>query len=40
MQGFSVLNIFLLVLGGGVAGFVHTQAVGGSFLAISLLMVK
>ena len=38
MQGFSVLNIFLLVLGGGVAGFVNTLAGGGSFLTIPLLI--
>lgn len=34
MQGFSVLNIFLLVLGRGLAGFVNTVAWRGSFLAI------
>ena len=38
MQEFSVLNIFLLVLGGGVAGFVNTLAGGGSFLTIPLLI--
>jgi uncharacterized membrane protein YfcA len=40
MQGFSVLNIFLLVLGGGVVGFINTLAGGGSFLTIPLLMVQ
>ena len=38
MQGFSVLNIFLLVLGGGLAGFINTLAGGGSFLTIPLLI--
>jgi len=38
MQGFSMLNIFLLVLGGGVAGFINTLAGGGSFLTIPLLI--
>ena len=38
MQGFSALNIFLLVLGGGVAGFINTLAGGGSFLTIPLLI--
>jgi len=40
MQGFSVLNIFLLVLGGGGAEFINTLADNGSFLAIPLLMVQ
>lgn len=40
MQDFSVLNIFLLILGWGLAGFVNTLAGGGSFLTIPLLMVK
>lgn len=40
MQGFSVLNIFLLVLGRGEAGFVNTLAGGGSFLTIPLSTVK
>lgn len=40
MQGFSVLNIFLLVLGGGGAGFVNTLAGSGSFLTIPLFTVK
>ena len=38
MQGFSALNIFLLVLGGGLAGFINTLAGGGSFLTIPLLI--
>ena len=38
MQGFSVLNIFLLVLGGGLAGLINTLAGAGSFLAIPLLV--
>jgi len=38
MQGFSGLNIFLLVLGGGLAGFINTLAGGGSFLTIPLLI--
>jgi len=38
MQGFSVLNIFLLVLGGGLAGFINTLAAGGSFLTLPLLI--
>jgi len=38
MQGFSVLNIFLLVFGGGLAGFINTLAGGGSFLTIPLLI--
>lgn len=38
MQEFSVLNIFLLVLGGGLAGFINTLAGGGSFLTIPLLI--
>lgn len=38
MQDFSLLNIFLLILGGGVAGFVNTLAGGGSFLTIPLLI--
>jgi hypothetical protein len=38
MQDFSVLNIFLLVLGGGLAGFINTLAGGGSFLTIPLLI--
>ncbi|HIJ91417.1 MAG TPA: sulfite exporter TauE/SafE family protein [Deltaproteobacteria bacterium] len=33
-----MLNIFLLVLGGGVAGFINTLAGGGSFLTIPLLI--
>jgi uncharacterized membrane protein YfcA len=40
MQGFSVLNIFLLVLGGGLAGFINTLANGGSFLNIPLLTAQ
>ena len=40
MQGFSVLDIFLLVPGGGIAGFINTLADNGSFLAIPLLMVQ
>ena len=35
MQGFSVLNIFLLVLGGGLSWVINTQASGGSFFTIS-----
>lgn len=38
MQGFSVLNIFLLVLGGNLAGLINTLAGGGSFLTIPLLV--
>lgn len=38
MQDFSALNIFLLVLGGSVAGFINTLAGGGSFLTIPLLI--
>ena len=38
MQGFSALNIFLLVLGGSLAGFINTLAGGGSFLTIPLLI--
>jgi hypothetical protein len=37
MQGFSVLNIFLLVLGCGLAGFITTLTGSASF---SLLLVK
>jgi hypothetical protein len=37
MQGFSVLNIFLLVLGSGLAGFINILAGSGSFI---LLLVK
>ena len=35
MQGFSVLNIFLLLIGGGSVGFINTVAGSGPFLAIS-----
>ena len=38
MQGFSVLNIFLLVLGCGLLGFINTLAGSCSFLAIPLLI--
>ena len=38
MQDFSVLNIFLLVLGGGLAGFINTVAGRGSFLAIPAVL--
>jgi len=38
MQGFSVLNIFLLVLDWSLAGFINTLAGGGSFLTIPLLV--
>jgi len=34
MQDFSVLNIFLLILGGGVAGFINTMAGGDTFLLL------
>ena len=35
MQGFSVLNIFLLVLGGSLAGFINTLAGGGSHVTVT-----
>jgi len=38
MQGFSVLNIFLLVLDGNPARFINTLAGGDSFLTIPLLV--
>ena len=38
MQGFSVLDIFLLVLDGGLAGVINTLAGGGSFFSIPLLV--
>ena len=40
MQGFSVLDIFLLVLGGGIAGFINTLAGDGSFFTIPLFTVQ
>lgn len=39
MQGFSVLNIFLLVLGGGLAGLINTLARGGSFFKPSAMLL-
>ncbi len=39
MQGFSVRNIFLLVLGGSLTGLINTQAGGGSFFKPSAMLL-